>query len=171
MNMCIGKIGVNYISNLIQWNGVCHRGVGWLGEDALLGEIDWSDARKETGMWESDIRRRSYSLNWWPLHGNHNHFRQCEQMDIGLMGSRAWWLRTAAITVPKPPTLYSIPVHDDNQSYPNTCKLVDSFQFLISISYLFFEMSFFEFHIFMSYILKCLLSMHAENTMLCVNSS
>ena len=87
------------------------------------------------------------------------------------MGSRAWWLRTAAITVPKPPTLYSIPVHDDNQSYPNTCKLVDSFQFLISISYLFFEMSFFEFHIFMSYILKCLLSMHAENTMLCVNSS
>ena len=39
------------------------------------------------------------------LTGDHNHFRQCEQMDIGLMGSRAWWLRTGAtwITVPKPP--------------------------------------------------------------------
>ena len=47
------------------------------------------------------------------LTGDHNHFRQCEQMDIGLMGSRAWWLRTEATTVPKPPTLYSIPVHDD----------------------------------------------------------
>ena len=47
---------------------------------------------------------------WWPLHVSQILSRRSEQMDIGLMGSRARWLRTgAATTMPKTPHMY--PAH------------------------------------------------------------
>ena len=76
------------------------------------------------------------------LHVNHNHFGQFEQMDIGLMGFRAGGCKQKQQPqCPNPPRLYSIPVHDDNQNYPNLCKLVDNLSF-----YLFLFIFIFDFY-------------------------
>ena len=55
---------------------------------------------------------------------------QHEQMDIGLTGSRAWCCeQEQQPQCPNPQHLYSIPIHEDNQSYPNLCKLADNLNF------------------------------------------